>query len=197
MLPSFEIMLIELKSEAKPEFGFATEFAQIASRFFSLSFFRAYSFTFSVSAAKPMRICLSLLCERVFKMSGVGSNSTVIESASFFTFWVFLIFGRISLTAAVIIRMSQDGNSFWQALSISSALCTFMGLIFFCAARFVGPNISVTSQPSAFAASAMAMPILPVEGLLIKRTGSKNSLVGPAVIRHLILFILGYKIAYF
>ncbi len=46
-----------------------------------------------------------------------------------------------------------------------------------------GPLTKSTVQPAAFAAFAKAKPILPVEGLLTKRTGSKNSRVGPAVIK--------------
>ena len=39
------------------------------------------------------------------------------------------------------------------------------------------------------AARAIFHPIFPDEGLLIKRTGSKYSRVGPAVTRHFIFFI--------
>src|SRR6202171_3305624 len=48
-----------------------------------------------------------------------------------------------------------------------------------------GPEINVTLCPSANAASSIAYPIFPEERLLIKRTGSIDSRVGPAVTTNL------------
>ena len=49
--------------------------------------------------------------------------------------------------------------------------------------RLTGPETRSTDHPCLRAASAKAKPILPVDGLLINRTGSINSWVGPAVIK--------------
>src|SRR5688572_22873634 len=48
-----------------------------------------------------------------------------------------------------------------------------------------GPEMSVTWCPRASAASAIAYPIFPEERLLMKRTGSIASRVGPAVTTNL------------
>ena len=66
------------------------------------------------------------------------------------------------------------------AFFISSAVETFIRSTPTGLATSVGPLITVTSAPSAEAASASENPILPVDGLEIKRTGSIHSLVGPA-----------------
>ena len=50
-------------------------------------------------------------------------------------------------------------------------------------ASSTGPATSTTSAPRAAARAAMAKPILPVERLPRKRTGSRSSTVGPAVTR--------------
>ena len=47
----------------------------------------------------------------------------------------------------------------------------------------VGPETNVTFAPRRPASSAIAYPIFPDEGFERKRTGSKNSRVGPAVTR--------------
>src|SRR6202051_4434870 len=52
-------------------------------------------------------------------------------------------------------------------------------------ATLAGPEISFTLCPAAIAASAIAYPIFPEERLLIKRTGSIDSRVGPAVTTNL------------
>src|SRR5688572_2353466 len=52
-------------------------------------------------------------------------------------------------------------------------------------ARLAGPEMRVTSCPRANAACAIAYPILPDERLLMKRTGSIASRVGPAVTTNL------------
>src|SRR5436190_20973688 len=52
-------------------------------------------------------------------------------------------------------------------------------------AMLAGPEIRVTSCPATRAASATAYPIFPEERLLIKRTGSIASRVGPAVTTNL------------
>src|SRR5205809_4951582 len=52
-------------------------------------------------------------------------------------------------------------------------------------AILAGPEISLTSCPATSAASAIAYPILPDERLLMKRTGSIASRVGPAVTTNL------------
>src|SRR5437762_14133775 len=52
-------------------------------------------------------------------------------------------------------------------------------------ATLAGPEISFTLCPAARAASAIAYPIFPEERLLIKRTGSIASRVGPAVTTNL------------
>ena len=48
--------------------------------------------------------------------------------------------------------------------------------------RAVGPLTKVTSAPAACAARAKAYPIFPDERLVMPRTGSIGSKVGPAVI---------------
>ena len=47
--------------------------------------------------------------------------------------------------------------------------------------RCTGPATSVTCAPAARAAAAMAKPILPLERLVMPRTGSMASKVGPAL----------------
>ena len=51
--------------------------------------------------------------------------------------------------------------------------------------RWQGPLIKVTFAPLSRAAQATAYPIFPDDGLVIKRTGSNDSWVGPAVTRTL------------
>src|SRR5207302_815669 len=47
--------------------------------------------------------------------------------------------------------------------------------------RSEGPDTSTTSAPRAWAASAMAYPMRPLDGFVTTRTGSRCSRVGPAV----------------
>ena len=49
--------------------------------------------------------------------------------------------------------------------------------------RSVGPATRITSAPRAYAASASANPIRPLDGFVSTRTGSMCSRVGPAVTR--------------
>jgi hypothetical protein len=80
--------------------------------------------------------------------------------------------------------MSVSEKTAAQASYISLAVMTEVvltaGLFGF---KSVGPNTKVTSAPWLASSSAMAMPILPLEWLPIKRTGSSGSKVGPAVTR--------------
>jgi len=52
----------------------------------------------------------------------------------------------------------------------------------------VGPLIKVTLAPLKLASLAMDIPMMPLLGLLMNRTGSRCSLVGPAVTTNLFPF---------
>src|SRR5690606_5429500 len=100
----------------------------------------------------------------------------------FLIFSLTVFFGVKSATAAAIIIMSALATCCWTLLYISSAVCTSIlwmeedGLI------ADGPITKVTSAPSWAAFSASAVPIFPVEKLLMNLTGSIFSIGGPAVI---------------
>ena len=187
--PSEKTIDILFVSAAKPASAAETSFATTASRFFARIFPRAYSSTFWVSAAKPTKIREPLFLESVRRISGVRSSSGFRSIPSFFTFSGAHCFGRTSLTAADIIRISQFSNSSKHASSISCADTTRRVFMFSGLSSGDAPRISVVCQPASRAASATATPIFPVDGLLMKRTGSKCSRVAPAVTRHLIFFI--------
>ena len=77
--------------------------------------------------------------------------------------------------------MSVEGSSRWTAAYICSALSTSMRCTPGGVSIDTGPLISVTRAPAKYAACATAKPIFPELRLLMKRTGSIRSRVGPAV----------------
>ncbi len=79
--------------------------------------------------------------------------------------------------------MSCLSASAMTAFSISSALLICTNLLTFGFGIAVGPVTKVTSAPIACAVFAMAYPILPELRLVMARTGSIASSVGPAVMR--------------
>jgi hypothetical protein len=68
------------------------------------------------------------------------------------------------------------------AAIICTPLCTLIRFTPGGASRPVGPETSVTCAPACRQARASAYPILPEERLVMPRTGSIGSKVGPAVI---------------
>src|SRR5271165_1649615 len=87
------IMVTALRSESKPTPSRETSLTTIASRFFETSFWRAFSRTFSVSAAKPTMIWFPLWSESSFRMSGVASSSRLMGPLRLI-FWPAAFFGR-------------------------------------------------------------------------------------------------------
>src|SRR5216684_1745352 len=86
--PSREKSVTILVSWSKPAPSAVTSLATIRSEFFAESFFRAFSATWSVSAAKPTIIFWPLFLATSVKMSVVGSREIVSGA------WLFLIFSE-------------------------------------------------------------------------------------------------------
>ena len=78
-------------------------------------------------------------------------------------------------------KMSTPSRLASVARSMSAALSTSTRRTPGGVAQVQGPAISVTSAPASRAAAASAKPIFPELRLLMKRTGSMRSRVGPAV----------------
>ena len=175
-------MVTALVSPAKPAPGRVTSLATTRSAFFFSSFLRAFSATFCVSAAKATRICPSRLrAPSSAAMSVVFSSSNVMPSPLFLIFSAATARGRKSAGAAAWMTTSlpsarESTASHSSAQETMGTNSTPAG-----AGRETGPETSVTVAPRSRAASAMAKPILPVERLVRKRTGSSISRVGPAV----------------
>ena len=81
-------------------------------------------------------------------------------------------------------KTSVPGNSRNTAASISAALSTSTRVTPAGVGRLTGPATSTTSAPASRAACATANPILPELRLLMKRTGSMRSRVGPGGDQH-------------
>ncbi len=79
-------------------------------------------------------------------------------------------------------KISSGRTSACTAASMSAALSTSTRRTPAGVAKATGPQIITTSAPASRAACATAKPILPELRLLMKRTGSMGSRVGPAVI---------------
>ena len=77
--------------------------------------------------------------------------------------------------------MSTPSMFFMTAFNMSAALSTSMRFTPGGVAMLTGPQTMVTSAPASRAAAATAKPIFPELRLLMKRTGSMRSRVGPAV----------------
>lgn len=112
-------------SEPNAPWGPATELAAIRSTSLRASLAKAWASTSSVSAAKPTRSWSGRRRRAsAARMSSVGSNSTVRASPVFLSFCGWLTCGRQSLTAAVIIKISQGPNKASVCRSISAAETT-------------------------------------------------------------------------
>ena len=105
-----------------------TSLATIMSRPLTKSFLLPEASRSLVSAAKPMTILFPLSGERDFRMSFVRTNSRIDFSAILCSFCFRVLAGLKSLTAAVMIRTSQDLNSFFRAWYMSSAETTGINL---------------------------------------------------------------------
>ena len=116
-------------------------------------------------------------------MSGfsVISKAGTRPEPSFLIFCCAALTGRQSATAAVAMNRSCAGATAITAACICTALCTSMRVTPAGVGRCTGPATSVTSAPASAAARAMANPILPLDRLVMPRTGSSASKVGPAV----------------
>ena len=90
--------------------------------------------------------------------------------------------GRQSATAAVAMKRSCSGARGITASSICCAERTSTRVTPRGVGRCTGPATSVTSAPASRAARAIEKPILPLDRLVMPRTGSIASKVGPAVI---------------
>ena len=117
----------------------------------------------------------------VFRISGLRTSFSVPLICDFLSFFVAHFAGRQSATAAVETRTSARRTAARTAASISradvtSTLWTPAGVF-----SATGPAMSVTSCPRLAASAAIANPILPVDGFDRNLTGSRYSLVGPAV----------------
>ena len=135
-------------------------------------------------------------------MSGFLTNFNTPDISPFLSFFAAHFAGRQSATAAVeikavkfrkwsdgrMLRCSDDKSpqhevrsDFLTAASISLALTTSTLFTPFGVFSVTGPAMSVTSCPRLAASAAIANPIFPVEGFDKNLTGSRYSLVGPAV----------------
>ena len=118
------------------------------------------------------------------RMSGFSASVSCGAGCSPF----FLIFrstnrsGRQSDTAAVATKMSYPATAGSTASNICCALTTSMRVTWGGVGSDTGPATSMTSAPASCAARASAKPILPLDRLVMPRTGSMASKVGPAVI---------------
>ena len=101
-LRSCEMIVTAFRSESKPTPSRETSLTTIASSDFDASFLRAFSSTFSVSAANPTTICEVFRRATSARISAVGSSSSVISPLRLI-FCSAAAFGRKSATAAVLI----------------------------------------------------------------------------------------------
>ncbi len=116
-------------------------------------------------------------------MSGFSANSSVggAAPAFFLILCAVAVAARQSATAAVAMNTSCSGASGSTASNICCALTTSMRVTPRGVARCTGPATSVTIAPASAAARASAKPIFPLDRLVMPRTGSIASKVGPAV----------------
>src|SRR6185436_19030117 len=112
---------------------------------------------------------------------GIGSSSIEARPRSRLIFSGAGRLGRKSATAAVMITRSAAGTISWRAASISRAVLTSTRSTPGGVGRWTGPATSTTRAPRRAASAARENPILPLERLPRKRTGSTGSKVGPAV----------------
>src|SRR5258706_13168436 len=98
-------------------------------------------------------------------MSGVGSNSSTPLNEPFLIFFVAVLVGRKSQTAAAMMHTSTALNRPHTAFAISSAVVTETSSTPLGGVSAVGPLTSTTCDETAAAASAIAKPIFPDERL--------------------------------
>ena len=135
----------------------------------------------SVSAAKPTRICLFFIAPSSAAMSTVGSSSIADGAFAFLIFPPATVFALKSATAAALTTTSASSKRAMTASRISCAVRTRTTSTRSGAGSDTGAEISVTAPPRFAASRASAKPILPLERLLMYRTGSIGSCVPPAV----------------
>ena len=141
-----------------------------------------------LSAAKPTQNSAPDFargnCATVARMSGfsVNASSGGLPDPSFLILWSLAWAGRQSATAAVAMNTSAACACGSVAASMSCADRTSRRVTPRGVGRLTGPATSVTSAPASRAARAIAKPILPLDRLVMPRTGSMASNVGPAVI---------------
>jgi hypothetical protein len=110
-------------------------------------------------------------------MSGFSMKRSagVSPEPSFLIFWSAAVAGRQSATAAVATNTSARSTWFCTAASMSRAERTSTRVTPRGVGSATGPATSVTSAPASRAARAIAKPILPLERLVMPRTGSMAS----------------------
>ena len=115
-------------------------------------------------------------------MSGLAANCNAggAAPACFFSLLALALATCQSATAATAMNTSA-GSAACTASCISRAVRTSMRCTPRGVASKVGPATSVTDAPASTAARARANPVLPDDRLVMPRTGSIGSNVGPAV----------------
>ena len=136
-----------------------------------------------LSAAKPIRNGRTSagISPTSAMMSGLGTRSTCSSAPSRLILRPLACFGAKSSTAAAITRMSAPGASRITAWRMAPAVAAFTTFTPGGGLTLMAPAIRVTVAPRSRAASAMAVPILPLDRLPMKRTGSMGSRVPPAL----------------
>ena len=113
-------------------------------------------------------------------MSGLSTNSRVVTPADLVSFSALACRTRQSATAATQTATST-GSAAAHASRISAAVSTGSSSTPAGAGSIVGPQTTIVRAPASTSERAIARPVLPEERLLMYRTGSMGSLVGPVV----------------
>ena len=182
--PSGNTNETRLVSVPNPDPDSVTSFATTIASPFSWHL-RAASRTGSpVSAANPI---FTRTPRTDFKTSGFLTSFRSGFMSAFLSLLFAQTAGLQSATAAVATRTSAPFAAFAVSRIMSRALTTSTRTTPFGVARDTGPATSTTSCPRLAASSATANPIFPVDGFDKNLTGSRCSLVGPAVTANFIL----------
>ncbi len=138
---------------------------------------RAWATSSWLSAAKPTQYGGAGSRATAARMSGFSAIASVGAAlpCAFLSLCTTTSAGRQSATAAVATKTSCAAASGSTASCICCAVCTSMRRTPGGVASATGPATRVTAAPASAAARAMAKPILPLERLVMPRTGSIGS----------------------
>ena len=156
-----------LVSPSKPAPSRVMSFATTRSRCLVSNLSRAFSTTFSLSAANPTSKRLPFSRATSSSRSAVGSNSNFNSPRRRLILCFSVRAGRKSATAAALITTVVCGNAARTAWRISSVVRTRSTRTPLGTGMAVGPLTKITSAPRRRAASATAYPIRPEDRLVM------------------------------